>query len=351
MRKATITASALASVLALTLTACGGSLDSSGDAAPGVTDKTITIGAVQAWGGDFSDPVNKSYEGMQAWINFVNAHGGIHGRKIVVKKYDHKETAEGGVAACRQLVSDNDVLMSTEFQGQIAHVTTANCLDNSSVPNIVWQGSDDYLNKWSHTFALLPTPSQMGVTTAKYVRSRVSGDAPVGLVYVNQDAYKVAGDAFIDEAKDLGVNLVATEPISYTQSSYVPQLERLRAAGVKHVVLLTLGQETAMLTQAKKIGYAPKWTGSQFVFEYAPQAKPGLYEGVTGLKLTSAAPSSKTYDDFKKIYEKYGSGKYPEYDPDTMLSYGFANIDQIRRRQIRISPGTAGARQDPKETP
>ncbi|WP_395695224.1 ABC transporter substrate-binding protein [Nocardioides sp.] len=290
-----------------------------------MTDKTITIAAVQAWGGDFADPVNKAFEGMVAWINYVNAQGGIHGRKIEIKKYDHKETAEGGVAACRQLVSDDDVLMSTEFQGQIAHITAANCLNDSSVPNIVWQGADEYLDKWTSTFALLPTPSQMGVTTAKYVRSTVEGDAPVGVVYLNQDTFKAAGDAFIDEAKDLGVNLVATEPISYTQSSYVPQLERLRAAGAKTVVIIALGQETAMLTQAKKIGYEPQWTGSQFVFEYAPQANPGLYDGVTGLKLTSAAPS-QAYDDFAKIYKEYGTGKYPEYDPDTMLAYGFAQV-------------------------
>lgn len=310
---------------ALALSACGTSSGSSSETVPGVTDKTITIAAVQAWSGDFADPVNKSFEGLLAWVNKVNAEGGIHGRKIEIKKYDHKETAEGGVAACQQLVSDDDVLMSTEFQGQIAHITSANCLNDAQVPNIVWQGADEYLDKWTETFALLPTPSQMGVTTAKYVRSIVSGNAPVGLVYLNQDTFKVAGDSFINEAKTLGINLVGSEPISYSQTSYVPQLERLRAAGAQTVVIIALGQETAMLTQAKKIGFAPQWTGSQFVFEYAPLANPGLYTGVTGLKLTSAAPS-KAYEEFKATYKKYSSGKYPDVDPDSMLAYGFAQV-------------------------
>jgi ABC-type branched-subunit amino acid transport system substrate-binding protein len=135
----------------------------------------------------------------------------------------------------------------------------------------------------------------------------------------------VAGDSFINQAKALGINLVGSEPISYNQTSYVPQLERLRAAGAETVVIIALGQETAMLTQAKKIGFAPQWTGSQFVFEYAPLANPGLYTGVTGLKLTSAAPS-KAYEEFKATYKKYSSGKYPDVDPDSMLAYGFAQV-------------------------
>lgn len=314
-----------ASVLVATAACSAESSAASGDAAPGVTADTITIGQMGAWGGDFADPVNRSNEGLVAWINQVNADGGIHGRKIEIKQYDHKETADGGIAACQQVLSDNDVLFSTELQGTGAHLTAANCLDQAQLPNIVWQGADEYLDTWQYTKAILPTPHEIGVTTAKYVKSRQQAGEQVGLIHVDQDIYQAAADGFQEQAAALGLTLVAPEPVGIAQTSFVPQLERLRAAGASTVVIFAIGQETAMLNDAAKLDYRPQWTGSLFPFEYAPQANPGLYDGVTGLKLTTAGPN-ETYEAFKAAYAEHSSGQYPEVDPDSMLPYAFGQL-------------------------
>lgn len=317
---------AAAASLLVTAAACGAdSSAASGADAPGVTADTITIGQMAAWGGDFADPVNRSNEGLVAWVNKVNAEGGIHGRKIEIKQYDHKETADGGIAACQQVLSDDDVLFSTELQGTGAHLTAANCLDQAQFPNIVWQGADEYLDTWQYTKAILPTPGQMGVTTAKYVKSRLQPGDRVGLIYVDQDIYQAAADGFREQAAAEGLDLVAIEPVGIAQTSFVPQLERLRAAGATTVVIEAIGQETAILNDAAKLDYRPHWTGSLFPFEYAPQANPGLYDGVTGLKVTTAGPN-ETYTAFQADYAQYSSGQYPDTDPDSMLPYAFGEL-------------------------
>ena len=319
-------ASALAVTAGLSLSACAASSAADPPAsAPGVTKDTITVGQIEAFSGAFAAAVDKSNEGLLVWFDYVNAHGGIYGRKVVVKDFDHHETAEGGVAACRQLLSDNDVFLPTEFEGMIAQITSSNCLNSAEVPNIVWQATDQYTSRWKYSYSLLPTPQQIGASTAEYVKSTMKPGDKIGFVELDQDTYQQVGESFLAEAKALGMPIADTETIQYSQSSYVPELQRLRAAGVTEVVFDTIGQETAMLKEAKQLGYAPKWTGSMFVFEYAPEGSPGLYNGVTGLKLTSAAPSS-TYTNFLKIYAEYSHGQYPDPDSDSMLAYGFAQV-------------------------
>src|SRR5439155_6331937 len=74
--------------------------------APGVTKDTITVSVIAGFSGALAAMVTRAYDGLMTWQDDVNAAGGINGRKIVMKKVDHKETADGGVAACKEALSN-----------------------------------------------------------------------------------------------------------------------------------------------------------------------------------------------------------------------------------------------------
>src|SRR5262245_11782183 len=57
-------------------------------AEPGVTADKIVIGQVAGFTGSVAGTVKELTAGAQAYFDFVNSKGGVHGRKIVVETAD-----------------------------------------------------------------------------------------------------------------------------------------------------------------------------------------------------------------------------------------------------------------------
>src|SRR5207302_518824 len=79
--------------------AAGAGASPSGGGAPavGVTKDAITISAIAGFSGNYGAILTEIYDnGFGTWLDDVNAHGGIYGRKVVAKKDDNHDTVEGG---------------------------------------------------------------------------------------------------------------------------------------------------------------------------------------------------------------------------------------------------------------
>src|SRR5262245_42588801 len=74
--------------VALGVTACGGSSGASSSNPPGVTDTTVTIGSTDPLTGPAAPGYSEIPVAAQAYFNYVNASGGINGRKITLKYLD-----------------------------------------------------------------------------------------------------------------------------------------------------------------------------------------------------------------------------------------------------------------------
>src|SRR6185295_19190882 len=138
-----------------------------------------------------------------------NASGGIYGRKIVLKKVDHKETADGGVAACKEVTSNGSFIAAVP-EGTDANVTAVNCLDAAGIPTVYFAADAD--PKWKLAFADSLSSSQGGTLLASYVKNALNaGGKKIGVMYVNQSAYKSGADTFVPGAKKLGLNVTDVE--------------------------------------------------------------------------------------------------------------------------------------------
>ncbi|HME66299.1 MAG TPA: ABC transporter substrate-binding protein, partial [Streptosporangiaceae bacterium] len=115
-------ATAIATVAALGVAACSSSSSSSSSSgsssssnaaltasAPGITPTTITIGSHQPLTGPAAPGYDEIAPASTAYFDYVNAHGGIYGRKIIYKylndAYDPTTTA----SVVRQLVLQDNV--------------------------------------------------------------------------------------------------------------------------------------------------------------------------------------------------------------------------------------------------
>ncbi|HEY7919775.1 MAG TPA: ABC transporter substrate-binding protein, partial [Streptosporangiaceae bacterium] len=111
---------ALAAVaaLAMVVSACSSGSSGSGSgsnsggltaSAPGITATTITIGSHQPLTGVAAPGFDEIAPASNAYFQYVNAHGGIYGRKIVYKYLDDKYDPTNTVSVVKQLVLQDNV--------------------------------------------------------------------------------------------------------------------------------------------------------------------------------------------------------------------------------------------------
>ena len=297
----------------------GGAGEARRASAPGVTTDTVAISIVAGFSGPLAAVVRQAYAGIETWRDDVNRAGGIHGRKLVLKQVDHKETADGGIAACKQAQS-NGTFFAAVLEGVEANLTAINCLDAAGIPTLFFSGTVD--PKWRLGFSDSITTAQGGKIMASYVRNKLGGTSKkAGVIYVNQLAYKAAIDAFVPEAKRLGVDVVASEAVEPNQASFTPQLLRMRRAGTQILVVSATAEAIGILRDTKAMGWSPAITGQGFTFDFVTVAARDLFKGVTGLR-PNAAVDSAAYERYAARMRANGRGRDRTVDTEGFLAYG-----------------------------
>ena len=114
---------AVATAVAVTAAACGGSGGSSGGAsAPGITKNQILLGSHQPLTGPAAPGYSEIAPASNAYFKYVNAHGGIYGRKIVYKYLDDAYDPSKTSSVVRQLVLQNNVFALFDGLGTPTHL-------------------------------------------------------------------------------------------------------------------------------------------------------------------------------------------------------------------------------------
>jgi ABC-type branched-subunit amino acid transport system substrate-binding protein len=166
---------------------------------PGVTATEIKIGQTQPYSG----PVSAwSIQGRVdlAYMNKINAQGGINGRKIKLISLDDGYSPPKALERARELVESERVLGFFGSVGTTPNIAVAKYLNDRKVPHLLISSGaprwgDPKMNKWSTPFYILQTTEAQIV--AKYLLS-TKPDAKVGVLYQNDDYGKGYLKAFRD---------------------------------------------------------------------------------------------------------------------------------------------------------
>ena len=106
MRKVALAFGATTMLAGVGLTAAAPA-SATGSATPGITAKTVTVGSIS----DISSPVPGLFEGAkvgtEAYFAYVNSHGGVNGRKLVLDGMD-SAFSTGKVLSESQSIAKND---------------------------------------------------------------------------------------------------------------------------------------------------------------------------------------------------------------------------------------------------
>src|SRR5206468_5995444 len=129
--------------------ACGGSSGGGGSAAsaPGITAHQILIGSHQPLTGPAAPGYSEIAPASNAYFQYVNAHGGIYGRKIKYTYLDDGYDPSKTVSVVHQLVLQNNVYAIFNGLGTPTHLAVVKFLNSEKVPDVfVASGCDCWNN-------------------------------------------------------------------------------------------------------------------------------------------------------------------------------------------------------------
>jgi branched-chain amino acid transport system substrate-binding protein len=99
----------------------------------GVKANEILIGSCCVLSGPASELGNNQLAGAQAYISYINAQGGVHGRKITIKKYDDGYEPDKATGAWKKMVGD-DCFAGAFFVGTPTAATYVPLAEQHKIP-------------------------------------------------------------------------------------------------------------------------------------------------------------------------------------------------------------------------
>ena len=228
--------------------------------APGVTAGTITIGGTVPITGPAA-LFGSVGRGADAYFKYVNAHGGVNGRKIKYVYLDDAYDPSKTVQLTRQLVEQNHVLAIFNTVGTDNNLAIRDYLNTAKIPQLFGGtgaakiGDDFKGHPW--TMGFLPSFRAEGVI---YGRSIAATASPkVAVLYEDSDFGK---DLTAGLKKGLGAkagSIVAEQAYQPTDTSIDSQMSSLHASGA-NVLVLNVTPQYAILAYlaAHKFGWHPK---------------------------------------------------------------------------------------------
>jgi branched-chain amino acid transport system substrate-binding protein len=350
-RRAHLTAVAGLAALAMVAAACGSSGSSSSSpsgssssssaltaSAPGITPTTITIGSHQPLTGPAAPGYSEIAPASNAYFQYVNAHGGIFGRKIIYKYLNDQYNPTITSTVVHQLVLQDNVYAIYNGLGTPTHLAVAPYLNAQKVPDVFVASGCECWNAPStlpYTFGWQPNYILEGKVLGNYVKQHFKGKK-IGYFY--------QGDEFgQDGVKGLDFEIpksqvVARQSYNPANINIGPQVAALKAAGAQVVVAFSIPAFTALLKlYSLKLSFNPQLVVSNVGSD--PITLAGLLEAfakqggtkVSGNALTqgiitdSYLPSlGNTSNSWIALFSKIHSQYLPKLPLDGNVGYGMA---------------------------
>ena len=242
----------------------------------------IKIGAILGISGRFAFVGAPQQNALLLAQEEMNAAGGIAGRPVEFIIYDDEVDETKTVPLTNRLIGEDGVVAIIGPSITIPALAMAPIVEGTPIPNItltsrpIWE--QDNL---AYVFQTTPREEVEVLSLLSFIKDDL-GTTEIGVLYDAQP-YGTGNLAHIENlAPGLGLNVIATESIENGDTNAVPQLERLRDAGVE-TLIVWVGDPAASSTAkgAEQIGWDVNMIGSSAIAGPTfPELAEGAGEGV-----------------------------------------------------------------------
>jgi branched-chain amino acid transport system substrate-binding protein len=261
-----------AGLLMASVTACSGDSgggSSAGGSAPGVSKSEIVVGTHQPLTGPAAAGYSKISAATKAYFDYVNANGGVFGRKITYKVLDDGYNPANTQQVVRQLVLQDKVFAILGGLGTPTHTGVLDFLNTNKVPDLfvasgsrTWNQPDKYPN----TFGFNPDYTIEGKIIANYVKANFAGRKVC--VFGQHDDFGADGLKGVQAV--LGADGIArSETYDVTNTNVAPAIGAFKAAGCQVTVSFSVPAFTALaMGTAAQVGFRTQWVVSNVGADY-----------------------------------------------------------------------------------
>ena len=344
-RRSVAAGAALAILLAASGVVVGNAV--AGASTTGVTKTQITIGATVPLTGPAAPGYSEIAPAMNALFKWVNAHGGVYGRKIkyiyLNDKYDPTTTA----TLTRKLVLTDHIFADVGSLGTPTNLAVQKYLNTEKVPHLFIESGCNCWStpKYPTTTGWEPPYTVTGKILGYYVKSHFKGKK-IGELFQDTEFGQDVMKGFNMEVPKSAVVAKETYDVTTLSGALSTQMSALKAAGAQVVVLATIPAATALaILPAFSIGFTPQYVVDN-VGADAPTVGPllssfttaathtkkiaaaatGLLNGmITNLYQPPEGTASNPWVQVeKKILEKYTPSLWAKHGLDGNTEYGIA---------------------------
>jgi len=289
-------------------------------ATPGVSATEIKLGISSPLTGSAGVAYGKVPGAMKAYFDYINANGGVNGRKIKLISRDDKYLPTLAATQTTNLILKDNVFALVGALGTATHSKAykAAALAKNNVPDLFvntgFSGFGD-TTKYPTTFTVLPSYAMEAKIMSKFIKEKFTGQA-VALI-AQDDEFGIDG---VNGFKAGGLTLASTT--LYPQSSLTDARAKALLTGLSAIpgkpVLVLFGTTdvtAGILKAAESLDLVSKFTW--IAGSVGGDANTLLALGVkattmTGVVAASFFPDAKDKSDeyvsqFMKINEKYNT--------------------------------------------
>ena len=279
----------------------------------GVTDTEIKLGNVSTISGPIPGFGQTGVNAVKAYVNFVNATGGVCGRKLNLVTSDDR------------LQSGTNKSETDKLKGQVlgfaggTTVVDDGAAQSLAGTNVSYTGlaiAESMIsspNNFPSTPIDLADGGNGGLAIFKYMK-QVEGVSKAGLVWPAQASAKARIEGYRKDIERAGIEIVLNAEVAVTETNYSGVAANIKGAGVD--VLVTTLEISGMSNLAKSLaqnGYFPKvpFYGAQaYGRGFLKQAGAASEPTVLGLaySILEDAGSIPSVQDFVTWYERTNPG-------------------------------------------
>src|SRR6476646_4721328 len=259
-------AAGVVAALAIGVAACGssgssggGSSGSNSASAPGVTATTVTVGGHFPLTGPAAPGYSEIPRAIDAYFKYVNAHGGINGRKLQMIIRDDGYNPTNTVKVTKQLVLQDKVFGILGGLGTPTHTKVVDYLNASRVPDLFVSSGCLCWNdpaKHPYTFGWQPDYYREGKILGQYIAQHFKG---------KKIAYFLQADDFgADGAQGLDMEIPKSQVVTRqtydpTNVNIAPQMQKIQQSGAQVIAAFSIPAFTALqILTDLKINYKPQ---------------------------------------------------------------------------------------------
>lgn len=287
------------------------------ETAQGVTDDTILIGNSAATSGAFA-PIGLPFiHGIESYLNYVNADGGIDGRNIEFLHYDDEFDPAMTSQYLEKLVYEDEVFAIVGHFGSPCIAATLTDIEDAGIPAVYFAGGVGALYSTDdpdrNVYPVQPIYPYEGKIMAAYAVNYFDAKT-VGIIYTNNEAGIDTYEGILEQLAEYSdIEIVAEEAVAPGLTDATAQVLKVKEANPDVLIIPSLSAELAPVIKTMEqqgltnVPIVTTYSNVSSVFVDANYNEaPNTMDNLYGLGWVDLEGNPQVWDDFTASMTELG---------------------------------------------